>query len=96
MQTRNKAKALEVVETSPVVAKETKPAKPEKKSNEKSSNALVDNLIDSIQKQNDEKTTQKLPASQKTLLPKISQKPSEQSVRGKPKSGRPWKSIKQK
>lgn len=61
--------------------------------------ALVDNILKSVQATkspiaassengNQLKGNDKLPASEKTKLPKV--------IRGQPKSGRPWKDVKQK
>lgn len=61
--------------------------------------ALVDNILKSVQASkspnaassesgNQLKGNDKLPASEKTKLPKV--------IRGQPKSGRPWKDVKQK
>lgn len=58
---------------------------------------LVNNILNSIVKKNAESNelrgNQKPPASEKTLLPK---KKQQVHVRGQPKSGRPWKEVKEK
>lgn len=60
---------------------------------------LVNSILSTIQKTDadqpkaDQGKPKKLPSSQKTLLPKV--KP-QQHIRGQPKSGRPWKEVKQK
>lgn len=60
---------------------------------------LVSNILNTIEKGNADKSVElkgeqkKKPASEKTLLPK---KTPQIHIRGQPKSGRPWKEVKQK
>lgn len=63
------------------------------------SDDLVSNILNTIQKSNADQSIdlkgeqKKKPASEKSLLPK---KVPQIHIRGKPKSGRPWKDVKQK
>lgn len=71
------------------------------------SDALVENILKTVQKTkspnatspgngNQLKGNDKLPAAEKTKLPKLIKNPLPKAIRGQPKSGRPWKDVKQK
>lgn len=110
MQTRSRKISEAVGETTGVTPKAT-PAKTTKRvkatsieetatpSKVQKADALVENILKSVEKAkspiiapsvtgNQLKGNDKLPSSEKTKLPKV--------VRGQPKSGRPWKDVKQK
>lgn len=64
---------------------------------------LVENILKSVQKIQSPsengiqlKGNDKLPASEKTKLPKVPSNAVPKVIRGQPKSGRPWKDVKQK
>lgn len=63
------------------------------------SDDLVSNILNTIEKGNADKSVElkgeqkKKPASEKSLLPR---KTPQVHIRGQPKSGRPWKEVKQK
>lgn len=60
--------------------------------------ALVENILNAASSQNGNqlKGNEKSSASDKIKSPKIATKPVTKVIRGQPKSGRPWKDVKQK
>lgn len=56
--------------------------------------ALVENILHAASSENGNQLNQ--PASEKIKSPKVATRPVPKVIRGQPKSGRPWKDVKQR
>lgn len=118
MQTRSRKTSEAIGEVTDAIPK-VKPGKNTKRAKSTSSeevatpskvqkaDALVENVLKSVQKPkspiatpsengNQLKGNDKLTASEKTQVPKVANRSVSKVIRGQPKSGRPWKGVKQK